>query len=250
MSERDAPDGSLKLLFRRLAQWGLGLAVPLLWVDMAAQAHGVVGDRFFPATLAIDDPFVADELAIPTFALLHSNDNVRELALDFEYAKRITDRFAISVAQGWHSQRRVGAGWQNLETSFKFQAFESPIHEFVLSAGVEVEWGRTGASGSVLSPRRSSRRLSGGARVRVICPMLWPGRAPSRSPGSSATPSRRGRRRSPHPSSTRLTRSGRSLSGTIAPSFGWNGAVQPALPQGQRRRFRFARFCQSPHPAG
>src|SRR5689334_10300576 len=31
-----------------------------------AVAHGVVGQRFFPATLTTDDPFVADELSLPT----------------------------------------------------------------------------------------------------------------------------------------------------------------------------------------
>src|SRR5437764_1234453 len=29
-------------------------------------SHGIVGSRFFPATIATDDPFVADELALPT----------------------------------------------------------------------------------------------------------------------------------------------------------------------------------------
>src|SRR5437588_13080189 len=33
-----------------------------------AFAHGVVGKRFFPATLATDDPFVADELSLPTIS--------------------------------------------------------------------------------------------------------------------------------------------------------------------------------------
>ena len=32
----------------------------------AALAHAIVGNRFFPATLAIDDPGVTDELALPT----------------------------------------------------------------------------------------------------------------------------------------------------------------------------------------
>ena len=33
-----------------------------------ASAHCFVGARFFPATLAIDDPCVADELSLPTVA--------------------------------------------------------------------------------------------------------------------------------------------------------------------------------------
>src|SRR5260370_30698169 len=30
-------------------------------------AHGFAGERFFPDTISTDDPFVADELSLPTF---------------------------------------------------------------------------------------------------------------------------------------------------------------------------------------
>jgi len=43
----------------------LALALSLTSVQVA-QAHGLIGKRFFPATLATDDPFVADELSLPT----------------------------------------------------------------------------------------------------------------------------------------------------------------------------------------
>ena len=35
-------------------------------VSGAAAGHGLVGKRFFPATLTTEDPFVADELSLPT----------------------------------------------------------------------------------------------------------------------------------------------------------------------------------------
>ncbi len=44
-------------------------ALLLLFVTLpfsSALAHCFVGDRFFPATLVIDDPCVADELSLPT----------------------------------------------------------------------------------------------------------------------------------------------------------------------------------------
>jgi len=47
----------------------LALALSLATFD-AAQAHGLIGKRFFPATLATDDPFVADELSLPTISYL------------------------------------------------------------------------------------------------------------------------------------------------------------------------------------
>src|SRR6476469_6300449 len=35
-------------------------------VPAVAHGHGFAGKRFFPATFATDDPFVADELSLPT----------------------------------------------------------------------------------------------------------------------------------------------------------------------------------------
>ena len=37
----------------------------LLTVAGLASAHGLAGKRFFPTTLAVDDPFVSDELSLP-----------------------------------------------------------------------------------------------------------------------------------------------------------------------------------------
>lgn len=40
-----------------------------------AYAHEVVGNRFFPATLAIDDPGFNDELALPTVEFSRTGDD-------------------------------------------------------------------------------------------------------------------------------------------------------------------------------
>src|SRR5262249_57417710 len=45
-----------------------GFVAVAAWPALAA-AHGMAGQRFFPSTLTIDDPFVADELSLPT--ILH-----------------------------------------------------------------------------------------------------------------------------------------------------------------------------------
>jgi hypothetical protein len=42
-------------------------ATTLLAPSVPAFAHGFAGNRFFPATLATDDPFVASELSLLTF---------------------------------------------------------------------------------------------------------------------------------------------------------------------------------------
>jgi hypothetical protein len=45
----------------------LALATALTMLPTAdTLAHGFAGSRFFPATIVIDDPFVADELSLPT----------------------------------------------------------------------------------------------------------------------------------------------------------------------------------------
>jgi len=41
----------------------MALALP---TSTTAFCHGFAGSRFFPATITIDDPFVADELSLPT----------------------------------------------------------------------------------------------------------------------------------------------------------------------------------------
>ena len=45
----------------------LALATALAFCStVPALSHGIVGNRFFPATITTDDPFAADELSLPT----------------------------------------------------------------------------------------------------------------------------------------------------------------------------------------
>jgi hypothetical protein len=131
-----------------------GLAVAILSLSQSA-AHEIVGNRFFPATLGIDDPGVNDELAIPTISSAKTGDDPSFRQLDFsgEYSKRITDAFAISIGSAYSRLSPPGGptgmganGFQNLETTFKYRVFKDPAHEFVMSVGLSVEWGGTGAS--------------------------------------------------------------------------------------------------------
>jgi hypothetical protein len=62
----------------------------------AAFAHGLAGKRFFPATLVTDDPFVADELSLPTISTIKrpaSGDApaTRETDFSVDVSKRITE---------------------------------------------------------------------------------------------------------------------------------------------------------------
>src|SRR6266700_1178634 len=127
-----------------------GLAAALASIGQAG-AHEIVGNRFFPATLNIDDPGVNDELAIPTVSYFKNGDNppAKQLDVSGEFAKRITESFAISVGANWTrlkpSWMPAVSGFQNVETLFKYRVYRNPEHEFVMSVGLGVEWGGTGS---------------------------------------------------------------------------------------------------------
>jgi hypothetical protein len=138
----------------RLLRAGLpGLAIALVPLTHSA-AHEIVGNRFFPATLGIDDPGVNDELSLPTVANFHTGDDpsVRQRDISGEFSKRITEAFAVSFGSTFTSLKPPGgptgmgaSGFQNFETTFKYRVFRDPVHEFVMSVGVNIEWGGTGA---------------------------------------------------------------------------------------------------------
>src|ERR1700760_2330614 len=123
-----------------------GLAIALAPFG-ASVAHEIVGNRFFPATLTIDDPGVNDELSMPTVDSFKTGDNppVRQRDISSEFSKRITEDFAISFGStytflGPVDPTAAGAnGFQNLETNFKYRVFKKAQHEFVFSAGLSIE---------------------------------------------------------------------------------------------------------------
>ncbi|HEY1544297.1 MAG TPA: hypothetical protein VGG01_18000 [Xanthobacteraceae bacterium] len=127
--------------------------VALVLSNTGASAHCFVGPRFFPATLAIDDPCVADELSIPTVSWSRTSDqpSAQELDISGEFSKRITETIGVSISPTWTRIVPPGgpnqSGFQNVETTLKYQFLTLPEHEFVMSAALVAEWGATGAQG-------------------------------------------------------------------------------------------------------
>jgi hypothetical protein len=129
-----------------------GLAIALVPLTQGV-AHEIVGNRFFPATIGIDDPGVNDELSLPTVDSFKTGDvpPVRQRDISSEFSKRITEDFAISFGStytflGPIDPAAAGAnGFQNLDTTFKYRVYKNPEHEFVMSVGLSIEWGGTGA---------------------------------------------------------------------------------------------------------
>jgi hypothetical protein len=117
-----------------------------------AYGHGFAGARFFPATLSTDDPFVADELSLPTVSTIETPDGggTRQTDISVDIAKRITPQFAIEIGETLtalnpHEGRAVN-GFGNLELSGKYQFLKNDAHEAIVSLGLGVEIGGTGSS--------------------------------------------------------------------------------------------------------
>jgi len=115
-----------------------------------AYAHGFAGARFFPATLSTDDPFVSDELSLPTVSTIRTPDNggTRETDISVDISKRITPEFAIGIGDTFtalnpHEGPAVN-GFGNLELSGKYQLLKNGVHEAIVSIGLGVEVGGTG----------------------------------------------------------------------------------------------------------
>ena len=124
-------------------------------LPLCTHAHGIVGDRFFPATLTIDDPAVADELTLPQaqIARERQDDGTAPWVThnSFEVSKRITQDFGLSFGGDYiHRQARDGGkqanGFDNFELSAKYQLVKNAEHETMISVGLGWDMGDTGSA--------------------------------------------------------------------------------------------------------
>jgi hypothetical protein len=115
-----------------------------------AFGHGFAGARFFPATLSTDDPFVSDELSLPTVNTIRTPEDggTRETDISMEISKRITPDFAIEIGDSFTvlnpHEGRAANGFSNLELGGKYQLLKNGEHEAIASIGLGVEVGGTG----------------------------------------------------------------------------------------------------------
>ena len=115
-------------------------------------AHGVAGQRFFPTTFAVDDPFISDEFSV-LYNSIKMNDEaggpqVQASSLEAGYSKRIFPNFGIELEESYQSLRTDGDGtvngFGNLGVNVKYKFYTSAEHETILSVGVSDEIGNTG----------------------------------------------------------------------------------------------------------
>jgi hypothetical protein len=126
----------------------------LLGVAADASAHGLIGKRFFPATLAVDDPFVADELSLPTILHLklrgtEDSPPTRTTDISAEFSKRLSPDLGVTLGATFRlldpDDGTSVTGFDNLEVSVKYVVFKSAAHEALVSLGVGWDVGGTGS---------------------------------------------------------------------------------------------------------
>ncbi len=135
--------------------WVQALAfVACLLTTCPAAAHGLVGKRFFPATLVTDDPFVADELSLPTISYFNNpatdeEPATRETAFSLDVAKRITENFGIEFGASYlqlrPDQGETERGFDNLSLGFKYKLYQNDPDESIVSIGLDWDIGNSGS---------------------------------------------------------------------------------------------------------
>ncbi|MGO8767037.1 MAG: hypothetical protein ACLQSR_18120 [Limisphaerales bacterium] len=108
---------------------------------VTAQAHGFVGDRFFPPTIATDDPFATDELLLPSVSYFKSgNPPTATTDGGFGFNKEIFHHFALGIAGDYLHLKPDGepasTGFDDFVVSAKYQSiWQSDAHEALVSVG-------------------------------------------------------------------------------------------------------------------
>jgi hypothetical protein len=148
--------------WRGRAALGFGLAV-LLVAPANGWGHGVVGKRWFPTTVAVEDPFVSDEASLVVSHIKGSEG--RETELEAEISKRLSPNFAIGFGgsyrvigpSGGHDDgdgstegpgevsTGTAFGFANPVISLRYQVVREPVHEIAATLALDIAPGGVGA---------------------------------------------------------------------------------------------------------
>jgi hypothetical protein len=146
-----AKKGPAKTLFQITgplipALLGLGMMFVLL-LPASSWAHGFAGQRFFPTTFQVDDPFISDEFSVLVNRV--KGPDAKTTEIDIDYSKRILPNFGLEFHEAYlHLRADDGSsanGWDNLGVGAKWQFLTNAPHELILSIGTDFDIGGTGA---------------------------------------------------------------------------------------------------------
>ncbi len=119
----------------------------LLLLPASSWAHGFAGQRFFPTTFQVDDPFISDEFSI--LINRSKGPDAKTTEIDIDYSKRIVPNFGLEFHEAYLHQRASDGssanGWDNLGIGAKWQFLTNAPHELIMSVGTDFDIGGTGA---------------------------------------------------------------------------------------------------------
>ena len=133
------------------ARWLLTAA--MVMICHAAQAHGIVGNRVFPGTLAFDDPAVMDELILPAVSSSkHPGEgaDVTDDRIGGSFSRLLTSTLAFGIESGWMHRNWGPAqrwGFDTTTLGLKGLLYKNDLHEVMISAGLGWGIGGSGAQG-------------------------------------------------------------------------------------------------------
>ena len=140
-----------------LARAAAAAAALFIAANSAALAHGFAGQRFFPATILTDDPFVADEMSLPTVTRNPTTpDGSQEIDIGTDLSKRITPNTDVTLHDQWEYLQPKGrgavTGFGALQTGQQYQLFVYAPHEAIGLIGLNETWAHTGRVAALGAP--------------------------------------------------------------------------------------------------
>ncbi len=132
----------------RLFLLALGIGI-MVFMPTAGWAHGVVGKRWFPTTVQVDDPFVSDELSLKTSHI--KGEDARETELEFDITKRLSPNFAIGFGGSYQIKNSINLeepnayGFSNPVIDLSYQFIRDPAHEVASTVSLDISPGGVGA---------------------------------------------------------------------------------------------------------
>lgn len=140
----------------RLARLALAAALVIAQTN-SALAHGLAGERFFPATILTDDPFVADEISLPQVTDNPPGpDGAKLIDVQIDLAKRITPNVGVTVGDQWLRLKPTDlpavTGLGPLRTGAQYQLFVDGPHQALGLLGLTATWAHTGRVAALGAP--------------------------------------------------------------------------------------------------
>jgi len=123
-----------------------GVVCVSLWQATTVWAHGVVGQRFFVESVSVDDPFPSDEMDLLYYGIQRMPDGSLSQVYAGGISKRLSPNLGIGFDWGYDvNQDPSSSGFENFGTHIKYTMLRVPEHEFIATASIDYEIGKSGS---------------------------------------------------------------------------------------------------------